>query len=121
MTSTRLVICSVIFSLLFIEGVLSRDPRRGAGGSTTLGGDVFLQGKYLEIGVNPAGSFGSRLPPGAYAWGGNRIYFELSVTMKELPPLVDTILLSVPELVSLSIGIRTVGPSEIHHNLVISF
>jgi hypothetical protein len=72
MSSTRLVVCSVIFSLLFIEGVLSRDPRRGAGGSTTLGGDVFLQGKYLEVAINPAGSFGSRLPPGAYAWGGNQ-------------------------------------------------
>ena len=62
-----------VLVLLFINAVLSRDVKRGLGGSTFVGGDVFLQGRYLEVAVNPGGGFGSRPKPSTdarFPWGG---------------------------------------------------
>lgn len=50
----------VSLALLFIQSSLARDSRRGVGGSTYNGGDIFLKGTYMEIGLNPGGGFGSR-------------------------------------------------------------
>ncbi len=61
-------ITSLILALIFSisEG---RDSRRGAGGSAYHGDDIFLKGKYLEVGLNPASTFGSR----EIRFGGTRV------------------------------------------------
>lgn len=91
--NTRLFAIALLVScaLLFTEG---RDPTRGGKASATPGADIFLKGDYLELAVNPAGTFGSRAPgPGAgYSYGGSAVPqgYHASPRSSKLGVVVDT-------------------------------
>jgi hypothetical protein len=62
-----IVLACILFSFAF-----AADPRRGPGGTAYIGQDIYLQGKYMEVAINPGGGFGSRdAPTNGLPWGGN--------------------------------------------------
>lgn len=91
--NTRLFAIALLVScaLLFTEG---RDPTRGGKPSATPGADIFLKGDFLELAVNPAGTFGSReAGPGAgYSYGGSAVPegYHSSPRSSKLGIVVDT-------------------------------
>ncbi len=76
MAALRVVVLLLFFQSLlsWFLGAWARDPRMGIGGTTWVGGDIFLQGKYMEVAINPGGGFGNRAPPAHnVSWGGSSI------------------------------------------------
>lgn len=63
----------VLLLILAVDFSFSRDPRRGGKPSATPGGDIFLQGNYLEVAVNPSGGFGNRPTTTGLPYGGSSV------------------------------------------------
>jgi hypothetical protein len=59
--------------LVIATGVEARDPTIGGIGSATVGDDIFLQGQYLQLAINPSGALGSRKVNAQYPFGGSPV------------------------------------------------
>jgi hypothetical protein len=81
------IVCLALLSLAFVSktvGLASDSVCKASSGSevtgpgSCVGGDIFLKGRYVEVGIHPSASFGtSQSAPSTSAYGPQRLGKEV--------------------------------------------